>query len=105
MNCGLHLNFNSMIPQQPRWKPGDRPDLIGRPLVPFFAEDDSVNEGDEDDVEDDLPEHFTDDVGRVECDGDDFVPEGDLFFAMSSLCEVIDYHSQKLTRMRTIRNN
>ena len=70
-----------------------------------LLEDDSVYEGDEDDVEGDLPEHFTDDVGWVKCDGDDFVPEGHLFFTVSGFCEVIDYHSQKLTQMRTVRNN
>ena len=70
-------------------------------------EHDTVDERDKNDVEDDLPEHFTDDVRWVKCDGDDFVPEGHRFVGVvvSGLCKVIDYHSQKLTQMRTVRNS
>jgi hypothetical protein len=68
-------------------------------------EDNSVDERNKDHIEDDLPKHFTDDVSWVECDGDDFIPEGHLFFAVAGFCKVIDYHSQTLTQMRTVRNN
>jgi hypothetical protein len=68
-------------------------------------EDNSVDERNKDHIEDDLPEHFTDDVSWIECNSDDFIPEGHLFFGVSGFCKVIDYHSQTLTQMRTVRNN
>ena len=34
-----------MAEGQPRWTPGDRPDLVGRDLVPFFEGGGAVNEG------------------------------------------------------------
>jgi hypothetical protein len=81
-------------------------------LMPQFRknpllEHNPVDEGDENDVENDLPKDFGENVRRVKGDGNNFIPKGHGFIRMvvAGFGEVIDYHSHIVALMRSIRNN
>jgi hypothetical protein len=70
---------------------------------PTFV-DDPVEKSHKKTVEYDLPDQFRENVGRVKRDGQKFIPKGQS----GVVClggELIDYHSQNLSLLRTIVNN
>jgi hypothetical protein len=66
-------------------------------------EHNTVEKCDENDVENDLPKDFGENVRRVKGDGNDFVPKGKGFFVCLS-GELIDNHSHNLALLRMIVN-
>jgi hypothetical protein len=70
-------------------------------------ENNSIDKCDEDNVKNDLPKDFADDVGGIKGDRDDFVPEGNGFISvvMAGFGEFSYVHSLSITLLRTIVNN
>jgi len=70
---------------------------------PTFV-DDPVEKSHKKPVEYDLPDQFRENVGRVKRDGQKFIPKGQS--GVVYVCsELIDYHSQNLSLLRTVVNN
>jgi hypothetical protein len=80
--------------------------LLAQPWQQPPLEDDTVKECDENDVENDLPKDFGENVRRVKGDGNNFIPKGKCFFVFVCLSGERSYvHSPSIALLRMIVNN